>query len=63
MKRWTELFNVCHKYLVRMISVTEQELFKKLLQNLIYETENDQITTTEEIINLIVNEFRQKLFV
>lgn len=43
--------------------MTEQEIFKKLLQNLIYETENENITSTEEIIQLIVLELQKSLLI
>lgn len=46
-----------------MRRVTEQEVFKDFLQSLIHETENDNITSTDEIIKLIVHELQKLLSV
>ncbi|MBO1001528.1 hypothetical protein [Pseudogracilibacillus auburnensis] len=43
--------------------MTEQERFKSLLQNIIYETEQDNITSTDELIHLIVQEFQKTLLI
>ncbi len=41
----------------------DQEKLKSLLRNFIQETENDNITTTEQLINLVVNELEKSLLV
>lgn len=44
-----------------MILVTEQEALKKFLKNVIDETENNKITTADEMITFIIQELQQSL--
>lgn len=48
---------------VRVKRQMDQEKLKSLLRNFIQETENDNITTTEQLINLVVNELEKSLLV
>jgi len=41
----------------------DQEKLKILLRSFIQEIENDNITTTEELITLVVNEFQKTMLV
>lgn len=51
------------KITIRVNKSMDQEKLKSLLRNFIQETENHNITSTDQLINLVVNEFQKTMLI